>query len=440
MDKFRPKIPHRFPLSVWLAIGFGAFVLAGSVVLVEFFQRLGRLESRIALESLGRTNALFLDQSTLPQSFHMAEQLGHVMGAEVLFLDTESRPTRHAADGRAVLEGEKLHVGFRLRSGREVWFTREAVPQGLRALWNRGDARFALIGFWSFALLFSLWLARMVTQPLAKLEAALPMIGGDSPPGPLPSRGPREIVRLATTLQSTHEAILDEREKRRHAERLALLGRMAASLAHEVRNPVAAIRLHAQLIEHSVDPTETDSSTKLILTEAARIESLVNQWLHYAKPKPITRTPVDLIALASDVMRMLEPQAEHTRVAIHIESPQPQTTPPIILGDRERLRQVLGNLLLNAIQSMPMGGRVVVRISPGSLEIDDEGIGFSSSALESFGEAFHSEREGGMGLGLAVSKEILEAHGASLHAENLPVRGARLRIQWNQQDQPWPTS
>jgi len=431
MDKIHPSFLRRFPLGAWLAVGFGAFVLAGSVALVGFFQHLGQMESRVALESLGRTNALFLDQSNLPQSPHMAAQLGQVMGAEVRFSDAGGDPDGPVADGVASRAGVTMHVGFPLASGREVWFTREADSQGMRALWGRRDARLALAGFWSFSLLFSLWLGRMVTRPLAKLESALPMIGGDVQPAPLPARGPREIMRLAETLRATHDAILDEREKRRHAERLALLGRMAASLAHEVRNPVAAIRLHAQLIESTEGDAGSQSSARLIVAEAARIESLVNQWLHYAKPEPIARVAVDVAALAADVVRMLEPQAGHAGVTIHIDAGAPSAGDvSAVSGDRERLRQVLGNLLLNAIQSMPMGGRVVVRVRPGLLEIDDEGPGFSAAALEAFGKPFHSEREGGMGLGLAVSKEILEAHGAGLCAENPTGGGARVRVNW----------
>ena len=101
-------------------------------------------------------------------------------------------------------------------------------------------------------------------------------------------------------------------------------------------------------------------------------------------------------------------------------------------GDRERLRQVLCNLLLNAIQSMPTGGKVTVRISPGVLEVADEGGGFSEKALASFGEPFQSEREGGMGLGLAVSKEIIQSHGGQISATNLAGGGSDVRIEWAQ--------
>lgn len=428
MDKNRPFFPKSSPLAVWLAVGIGTFVLVGSIAMMGFFQYLTKVEEEVALESIGRTNALFLDQSNLPQSGHMAVQLGRVMGAEVEFRESGGRISAQPADGRSVSDGEWIRVGFALKSGREVWFSRKAGQPGARPVWKRLDARLALGGFWALSLIFSLWLGRKVTRPLGKLAAALPGIGGDQSPRGLPDSGPTEIVSLATALRETHESLVEEREKRRHAERLALLGRMATSLAHEVRNPVSAIRLHAQLLERVCAPTEKESAS-LIVGEAGRIESLVNQWLRYAKPEPVTMVPVDLAVLAGESCRALALQAEHVGVVIREEiDPAWQEHP--VNGDRERLRQVLCNLLLNAIQSMPKGGMVTVRVLPGSLEVEDQGGGFSARALERFGEPFHSEREGGMGLGLAVSKEIVESHGASILAENLADGGAGVRIVW----------
>jgi signal transduction histidine kinase len=428
MDRKRPFLLKSRSLAVWLAVGVGAFVLVGSVAMMGFFQHLSRAEEVAALESIGKTNALFLDQNKLPQTAHMAEQIGRVMGAEVGFLGAGELINAQPADGLARSDGEIIQVGFLLESGREVWFSRRVGQRGSLPVWKRFDARLALGGFWALSLLFSLWLGRKVTRPLAKLEAALPGIGGDEAPRGLPEVGPREIVRLSAALKETHASLVEERERRRHAERLALLGRMATSLAHEVRNPVSAIRLHAQLLERVCAPAERQSAN-LIVGEAGRIESLVNQWLRYAKPEPVVMAPVDLPELLREAIHSLGPQAEHAGVVIKEEIDSAWGEHPVS-GDRERLRQVLCNLLLNAIQSMPTGGRVIVRISPGLLEVEDQGGGFSEKALERFGEPFHSEREGGMGLGLAVSKEIIESHGGTLTASNLPAGGACVRIQW----------
>lgn len=410
---------------MWLVASFGAFVLVGSIALMAFFQHLTKVEEEVALESLGRTNALFLDQSNLPQSKYMAEQLGRVMGADVEFRDSVSG---QSADGHARRGVDLLEVGFKLKSGKEVWFSRKADRLGMVTFWKRLDARLALGSFWALSLLFSVWLGRKVTRPLAKLAAAIPEIGGDQPLRGLPITGPREIVSLANALGEAHRSLVEEREKRRHAERLALLGRMATSLAHEVRNPVSAIRLHAQLLER-VCGTDEKMSAALIVSEAERIEFLVNQWLRYAKPEPVKMMPVDLVALVEDACHGLSLQAKHADVVIHQEI-APNWSEHEVRGDRDRLRQVLCNLLLNAIQSMPKGGEVRVRVLRGMLEVEDRGVGFSSQALEKFGEPFHSEREGGMGLGVAVSKEIIESHGGTISVKNLPEQGACVRITW----------
>ncbi len=410
---------------MWLVASFGAFVLAGSIALMAFFQHLTKVEEEVALESLGRTNALFLDQSNFPQSKHMAEQLGRVMGADVEFHESVSG---QSADGHARRGVDLLEVGFKLKNGREVWFSRKAGRPGAVPFWKRLDARLALGSFWALSLFFSVWIGRKVTRPLAKLAAAIPDIGGDQPLLGLPNSGPREIVSLANALGKAHGSLVEERDKRRHAERLALLGRMATSLAHEVRNPVAAIRLHAQLLER-VCGTGEKMSAALIVSEAERIEFLVNQWLRYAKPEPVKMMPVDLVELVADACHGLSLQAKHAGVVIHQEI-APNWREHEVKGDRDRLRQVLCNLLLNAIQSMPKGGEVKVRVLRGLLEVEDQGVGFSSQALEKFGESFHSEREGGMGLGVAVSKEIIESHGGTISVENLSEQGAVVRITW----------
>jgi two-component system, sporulation sensor kinase E len=170
-------------------------------------------------------------------------------------------------------------------------------------------------------------------------------------------------------------------------------------------------------------------SATLIVSEAERIDFLVNQWLRYAKPEPVKLMPVDVAALVTDACHGLSLQANHAGVAIHQEIAA-NWQEHEVKGDRDRLRQVLCNLLLNAIQSMPKGGEITIRVLRGILEVEDQGVGFSPQALAKFGEPFHSEREGGMGLGLAVSKEIIDSHGAEIAVENLPEKGACVRITW----------
>lgn len=422
MDKNRPLFHGSYSLSAWLVSGVGAFVVLGSVVWILFFHSLTRREEENSLRTLGRNNAMFVEQARLPQSEAMAERMGMVMGARVEFRDAQA----DALYDEVQRDAREMRVGYALRGGREVWFTRDRSQPGMRPFWKRWDAWAILVGFWLLSVLFVVWLGRRVTRPLGRLAAALPGIGADAALADLPTQGPAEILALAAALRDTQASIRNEREKRRQAERLALLGRMAASLAHEVRNPVAAIRLHAQLLERAVAAADR-TSAELIIAESGRIESLVAQWLSYAKPGSLAVRPVHISALAQETAHRLAARAAHAGVSIHVEAGGSE---PPVSGDAERLRQVLGNLVLNAIQSMPHGGSVAVRVSREGVEITDEGGGFSQEALDRLGEPFHSEREGGMGLGLAVSKEIIEAHGGRLEAKNREGRGAMVCIHW----------
>ena len=424
MNKNRPLGLRFYSLSVWLGAGVGVFVLLGSVGLMAFFQHRARLEEENSLRILGRNNAMFVDQARLPQSEVMAERMGLVMGARVEFRDRQN----DVEYGTVMRDGQEMRVGYALKNGREVWFTRDLRQVDARAFWKRWDVWMVMAGFWALALACALWLGRRVTRPLGRLAAALPAMGGEAPLTGLPDEGPAEMVALAAALRDTQASILSEREKRRQAERLALLGKMAASLAHEVRNPLAAIRLHAQLLERSLAPAD-QASAGMIVAETGRIESLVCQWLGFAKPGSLAMGPVDITALATETADALRPRAAHSQVEIRVET-DADATDARVSGDAERLRQVLGNLLLNAIQAMPQGGTVELRVTAQGVDISDEGHGFSAAALEHFGEPFHSEREGGMGLGLAVSKEIVEAHGGRLNAENRRGGGACVRIRW----------
>lgn len=437
-----PYAPHRpRSLAVWLVASVGVFVLVGSVALLALFQHRVQREEASAFEALAKANTAFLDRTPLPQSQQMAEQLGKVMGARVFFWhaatssivgrdgdQVDDAILKLPVDGHVHLmpDGREWMVGHYYRGSSRVFFLRPAVTNV--AMLPNAESWLTLLLFWALSCVLAWWLARRVARPLQQLASALPGVGGDKALPPLPVERTDEIGQLARALASTHESLLDERERRRAAERLALLGRMATSLAHEVRNPVSAIRLHAQLLD-GAPPEDAAASAKLIESEAARIESLVSQWMRYARPGPVVMNDIDVPALISEAVAIMSPQAAHANITL-----QPEITAPWIMrGDRARLLQVLTNLLLNAIQAMPKGGRVTIRSHPGSIEIADQGPGFSNAALTKLGEPFFTEKEGGMGLGLAVSQEIITSHGGQLKVTNTPEGGAVVTLAFIQQ-------
>ena len=281
-------------ISTWLPLSLLAVALLGSLMLVWVFLRFAEREDRTAFAALAQANAAFLEHSTLPHSEKMAAQLAKLLGVSVWFQQTSRLigaappevPADLPADPRPHRSGALQIIGIPL-SGRDVpssiFFARPARPGS--AVFLRPDIWITLAAFWLLASFFGILIARHVTRPLSQLARAVPLLATDQALPDLPTGRKDEMGQLALSFQATHTALATERQRRTEAERLAILGRMAASLAHEVRNPLAAIRLHAQLLDGASEP-ERRLSHSLIESEATRIDSLVSQWLHFARPAP----------------------------------------------------------------------------------------------------------------------------------------------------------
>jgi signal transduction histidine kinase len=285
---------------------------------------------------------------------------------------------------------------------------------------------------WLLSLLAGIVLARRVANPLRKIAGMLPNVAGNAPIIGLDTNRRDEIGLISQTLVATQETLHEERDRRRAAERLAVLGKMAASLAHEVRNPAAAIQLHAQLLEGAV-PKDRDVSRECILEEAGRIESLVRQWMTFARPEPPRLEQTDLGEFLTATAKRFQPQAIHAGVALKLEFPSGAAQ--LVWMDRPRMEQALGNVVINAIQALPLGGTVSIstsnnqsNVNATSITVEDTGRGFSAEAQSRATEPFFSEKEGGMGLGLAVADEVCKAHGGRLELGNASDGGGRVNL------------
>jgi signal transduction histidine kinase len=283
-----------------------------------------------------------------------------------------------------------------------------------------------LIGFWALSLALAWVLARRIVHPLRALAEKLPHIADEAANVALPETARRdEIGQLARVYTETRAQLTSERAARAQAERLATLGKMATGLAHEINNPVAAIRLHAQLLEEELGGEQRER-VQTILGESSRIESLVSQWMFLARPHPPQTSPCDLAEIVAAVLRAQKPAADHASVSIRNEA-APRL---LITADRRRLAQAVTNVLTNAIQAAAGGEVLIESRATGApdarieLSVSDSGRGFSAAALARGTELFYSEKEGGMGVGLSVTAEILRAHGGELRFANKNGGGA----------------
>jgi signal transduction histidine kinase len=425
--------------SLWfrIALPFLLFVALGSLVLVWWLQAAARRESEHVFTTLARTNADFIKSTRLPTNERVAEPLGRVLGMRMFFKrDTGALIPKAdeelASDLRALAPDARIaRVGFNseaigvpVESGLFLILVRPAEHR--LAFLRRPATLTVLAAFWLLSLALAWSVTRGVVRPLRLLTSRLPHIE-DDPESSLPgAERDDEIGQLARAYLGTRTQLAEERERRIDAERFALLGRMATGLAHEIHNPLSAIRLHAQMLS-SAAPDEVIAtnaeSAPVLLSESARIEGLVNQWMFLARPAPPQLSPAELGSIVSDVLRTHAALMVHASVEVDVRvGPELQ-----VAVDRRRLTQAIGNVAINAIQAMPDGGRLTILGEKNEairLKFRDTGAGFSPAALERHAELFFTEKEGGMGIGLSVSSEILKAHGGALEVLNSPEGGA----------------
>jgi signal transduction histidine kinase len=226
-------------------------------------------------------------------------------------------------------------------------------------------------------------------------------------------------VGIATRL---HVQIgLAEAEKRR-AERLVSFGALARGLAHEIKNPLVAIKTFAELLpERSSDEEFRESFAKIVLQEIGRIDQLVARLRGLAAPPTPRFSAVDLPELLHDTLALLRGEIERARVRVTMTR---EPSVPLILGDPAQLKQLLLNVLINALEAINREGRIGIRLAHLEstqqllVEIADSGPGVPEELLSKMFEAFITTKPEGSGLGLAICRTIADAHHAAIRAEN----------------------
>jgi signal transduction histidine kinase len=417
-------------LALVIAIPFGLIAFGAAGLLCWGLIREQNRADRVALERIAESNARFLREIPMSVSPSLAGRLGRVLGMEI-----RSTPPAGAAgvaaDGQArrLADGRAL-VGVEVRTGESLWFVQS--PGSSAAALGTPLARASLAGLALLSVALVWVLARKVVGPLQSMAAALRGPGVEfSVPAGVEDRSD-EIGVLARALRDAGERIRAERAGRERAERLALLGRMSAAMAHEVNNPLASIRLHAELAASgTADPAAVRESLGWIRTGTERIEGLVNQWMFLANPAPPRIESLEVARLVARVVDFHAPLAREREVRVETDLPDRL---PRVRGEERRLEQAFANVLLNAIQATPAGGSVRVAGSSESVRVrvifEDSGPGFTDEGLRRWAEPFWCGRAAGTGIGLSVVSEVVIACGGSVGVENLvPGPGARVTIE-----------
>lgn len=215
-------------------------------------------------------------------------------------------------------------------------------------------------------------------------------------------------------------------------QRLASVGRLAAGVAHEIRNPLSSIKgLATYFKERYQDKLDDQQIANIMIQEVDRLNRVVGQLLDFARPIKISKKPISMQALIEDSLKLVERQASEKN--IKIETRFPAQMDPVSV-DPDRLNQVLLNLYLNAIDSMEAGGRLAI-IIPNSqpthnteIKIMDDGTGISQEDLTHIFDPYFTTKATGTGLGLAIVHNIVDAHGGKVTVESHPGRGTTFTI------------
>jgi signal transduction histidine kinase len=242
-----------------------------------------------------------------------------------------------------------------------------------------------------------------------------------------------EIAAYALGTDVTDRRALERRAA--EAEALAHMGTLAAGLAHEVRNPLNAALLQLHLLGRGIAKVVTEerdpllARARIVEGELKRLERLLSDFLELARPRPMAREPIDLAALLDEVTSFQEPAAAAAGVTLVRRISEARA-----VGDRERLKQVFHNLLVNALEATPLGGMVTVSCHrnadepDASVTIADTGRGIPGGTMDKVFEPFFTTKEAGTGLGLSIVRQIVERHGGAVDLESAEGKGTRVTL------------
>jgi two-component system sensor histidine kinase PilS (NtrC family) len=223
-------------------------------------------------------------------------------------------------------------------------------------------------------------------------------------------------------------------------DRMAMLGRMAAGIAHEIRNPLSSICGSVKLLEDIASMNEDQAKLiDIVSRESARLDKLVSDFLVYSREQRFEFQSVDLVRLLDETLLLLEHHPLFT-TALRVARVFP-ARPVIATVDTDKMRQVFWNICNNSLKAMPQGGQLTAEIQDDnarrvSVILSDDGIGFAPAQLERIFEPFHPHFKDGTGLGLAISYQIIKGHRGEIRVSSKPGAGARFCIDLPRSQEP----
>jgi two-component system, NtrC family, sensor kinase len=251
-----------------------------------------------------------------------------------------------------------------------------------------------------------------------------------------------EFNTMAASLQARDEALAEKQKELLRSERLAVIGRLSSQITHEIRNPLSSIGLNAELLEDEIDTLADPGPARAILgsiaREVERLKAITEDYLQFARVPRSERVVMDPLPVLQQLLAFVERETRLAEVAILVVPAAPDIACRIH-ADPQQVRQALMNVLRNAIEAVrqeapPRTITITTAIGPDFVDVavSDGGRGIRPEIRERLFEPFVSDKSGGTGLGLALTRDIMVAHGGEIKVES-PIdgdRGTRITLRW----------
>jgi two-component system, NtrC family, sensor histidine kinase HydH len=238
------------------------------------------------------------------------------------------------------------------------------------------------------------------------------------------------LEKAGAELKTAYQKLNETFDQLRHSDRLASLGQLSAGIAHEIRNPLGSIQGAVEILGQGLSEGDPKAEfAQIARQEVSRLEKLTGEILQFSKPAPPKQLPIEWRELIEAAGRLCADQAHRQGVEIinRIEGFEAR-----ILVDPEQIKQVLINILINAVQAQPAGGKIIIQgnVDSGAaiISIEDSGPGIKPGHLASIFDPFFTTRREGTGLGLSISYQLVKNNGGRIWATSEPGQGACFHV------------
>lgn len=285
------------------------------------------------------------------------------------------------------------------------------------------------------ALLFGVWLGSILLREVLGPIRRLVLLGAEdalaAPPPDEVGALSRRVTALLSDVDRARSRLKESQEHLKQAEKLALVGKLAAGVAHSVRNPLTSVKMRLFSLERSLalDPLQKEDF-EVISEEIRYLDSIIRNFLEFSRPPKLKVQPVSPSDVVDMTLQLLRHRLESYGVVVEVRRERPL---PEVDGDPEQLKEVLANLILNACEAMGDGGRIEIREEAGVIDphgpmvvlrVSDNGPGIPKEIQEDIFQPFFTTKGEGTGLGLSIAQRIMAEHGGWLHLYSTQGAGA----------------